>query len=246
MMQECLAPLVYLKRIDIMNYATKYYKPEIMNCAKCGSKLVYRHAVSNKLIYFTNGKRIHIHNLGYSCPACKDDVVYFSQTANKLAFKGYTYSSKIVCTIAKLKEKQKGREEICDYFYTKGIEISDRNIDNLYNKYQECLQLNYKELIPAAYKSMLDNYGQIRLSIDLITVMGSYFIIIYDYFTSNMLAFMRFESLEDPNLETFLATYIQFDLNITVITSIRKDSVFLPLLKKLCPKTTKFIAFNKF
>lgn len=229
-----------------MNYVSKYYKPEILRCAKCGAKLRYRHAVSNKLIYFTNGKRIHIHNLGYSCPECKDNVIYFSQTANKFAFKGYTYSAKIVCTIAKLKEKQKSREEICDYFYSKGIEISDRNVDNLYGKYQEYLQLNHQELIPAAYKAMQDSFGQIRLSIDLITVMGSCFVILYDYFTSNMLAFVRFESLEDSALEAFLSTYLKSDLNITVVASIRKDSYFIPMLKRLCPKTTKFIAFNKF
>ncbi|MDE7162268.1 MAG: hypothetical protein K2N65_05890 [Anaeroplasmataceae bacterium] len=229
-----------------MSNVSKYYKPEILNCAKCGTKLTYRHAVSNKLIYFTNGKRIQIHNLGYSCPKCNDNVVYFSQTANKFSVKGYTYSTKIFCTIAKLKEKKKGREEICDYFYTKGIEISDRNVDKLYNKYLELLALDYQEKISTAYKVMLDSYGQIRLSIDLITVSGSYFIIFYDYFTSEMLAFMRFESLEDPELLRFLSSYLRPDLNITVIATIRKDAVFVPMLKKLCPKNTKFIAYNKF
>lgn len=229
-----------------MSTISKYYKPELLNCAKCGTKLIYRHAVSNKLIYFTNGKRIQIHNLGYSCPNCKDDVIYFSQTANKFAVKGYTYSSKIFCTIAKLKEKKMGREEICDYFYAKGIEISDRNVDKIYNKYLELLQLDYAKRIPNAYKTMMETYGQIRLSIDLITVCGSYFIIFYDYFTSEMLAFLRFESLDDSKLFTFLSTYLNSDFNIAIIISIRKDAMFIPLLKKFCPKTTKFLAYNKF
>ncbi|MDE7213209.1 MAG: hypothetical protein K2N42_01355, partial [Anaeroplasmataceae bacterium] len=92
---------------------SRYYKPEVLVCPKCGNKLVYRHAVSNKLIYFSSGKQIHIHNLGYSCKECKDNQIYFSQTANKLALKGYTYSTKIICIIAMLKEKQLSREEIC-------------------------------------------------------------------------------------------------------------------------------------
>ncbi|MDE6408061.1 MAG: hypothetical protein K2K50_05600, partial [Anaeroplasmataceae bacterium] len=132
---------------------SKYYKPEILLCPKCGSKLVYRYAISNKLIYFTNGKHVHIHNLGYGCNTCKDNQIYFSQTANKLAFKGYTYSAKIICTIAILKEKNMSREEICDYFFTKNIEISDRNVDNLYRKYQECIKLDHKELISKAYRN---------------------------------------------------------------------------------------------
>lgn len=229
-----------------MNVVSKYYKPEILACPKCGAKLVYRHAVSNKLIYFTNGKRIRIHNLGYSCPACKDEAIYVSQTANKLAFKGYTYSAKIVCMVAKLKEQHLSREEICDYFFSKNIEISDRNVDNLYAKYKECLQIEYQSLIPLAYKKMLDTYGQIRLSIDVVTVGGTVFLILYDYFTTDMLAFMRFESIEDPKLYAFLASYIQPDLNITVIASIRRDAIFIPKLKKLCPAKTKLISFNKF
>lgn len=225
---------------------SKYYKPELLSCPKCFSKLVYRFAISNKLIYFTNGKHVRIHNLGYSCPNCKDNQIYFSQTANKLAFKGYTYSAKIICTIAILKEKNMTREEICDYFFSKNIEISDRNIDNLYRKYQECLQLDYKKLIPTSFDRMLKDYNQIRLSIDLITVCKTVFVILYDYFTSDMLAFVRFEGLEDPKLYNFLSSYIQKDMNITVIISIRRDAYFIPMLKKLCPTKTKFIAYNKF
>lgn len=229
-----------------MNVVSKYYKPEILICPKCNTKLVYRHAVSKKMIYFTNGKRIRIHNLGYSCPKCKDDNIYVSQTANKLAFKGYTYSAKIVCTIAKLKEKQMSREEICDYFFAKNIEISDRNVDNLYQKYQECVALDYKTLIPQAYQNMMEVYGQIRLSIDVISVMGTIFIIFYDSFTTDMLAFLRFHGMDDPNMAEFLSTYIKKEYNITVITSIRRDSIFIPMLKKFCDTKTKIIAFNKF
>lgn len=229
-----------------MMSTTKYYSPEILFCPKCDSKLSYRYAVSKRLVYFTNGKQVHVHNLGYSCPKCMDNHIYVSQTANKLAFKGYRYSAKIVCTIAGLKEKHMSREEICDYFFAKNIEISDRNVDNLYRKYKECLELDYKVLIPKAYATMLDIYGQIRLSIDLITVLGSSYVIFYDYFSLEMLAFVRFEGVEDPELEKFLARYIQKEYNITVIASIRRDAVFIPLLKKLSPPTTKFIAFSKF
>lgn len=230
----------------MMNAVSKYYKPELMDCPKCGNKLVYRYAVSQKLVYFTSGKRIRIHNLGYSCPICKDNKIYFSQTANKLALKGYTYSVKIVCMIAKLKEKKMNREEICDYFFSKNIEISDRNVDNLYEKYLECIRIDYKKRIPEAYKLMQDTYGQIRISIDLVTVCGTIFIIFYDYFSSEMLAFVRFEGLGDPKAKEFLETYLNPSWNITVVVSIRRDSVFIPMLKKLCPAKTKFIAYNKF
>ncbi|MDE6661186.1 MAG: hypothetical protein K2J93_05145 [Anaeroplasmataceae bacterium] len=224
---------------------SRYYKPEVLLCPKCGNKLAYRHAVSNKLIYFSNGKHIQVHNLGYSCPVCKDNQIYFSQTANKLAFKGYTYSTKILCIIALLKEKHMSREEICDYFFSKNIEMSDRNVDNLYRKYKQCIKLNYKELIPNAYARMLKDYGQIRLSIDLITAFGNAFVIFYDFFTAEILAFVRFEKLEDSRLLSFLQEYINKNMNITYITSIRRDAYFIPMLKNLCPAKTKFISYSK-
>lgn len=223
---------------------SKYYKPEILICPKCGGKLTYKYAVSNKLIYFTNGKQMRIHNLGYGCPECKDNEVYVSQTATKLAFKGYTYSAKIICLIAKLKEKQMSREEICDYFFSKNIEISDRNVDNLYQKYLECLKLNSKELVLSAYKTMLDRYREIRISIDLITISGTYFVIVYDYFSSNMLGMARFDGF-DEKMEEFLMIFINKNYEISVIASIRRDQSFIPLLKRLVGTKTKFISFVK-
>ncbi len=223
---------------------SKYYKPEILTCPKCGEKLVYKYAVSNKLIYFTSGKQMRIHNLGYGCPKCKDNNIYVSQTANKLAFKGYTYSAKIVCLISNLKEKSKSRDEICDYFFARNIEISDRNVDNLYQKYLECINLNSRALVSTAYKLMLDNYKEIRISIDLITISGTYFIIVYDYFSTNMLGMARFDGFNEKMID-FLTIFINKDYDISVITTIRRDSNLVPLLRKLCGMKTKFISFLK-
>ncbi len=224
----------------------KNYKPEILLCPKCNTKLVYRHAVSNKMVYFTSGKRVRIKNLGYSCPNCKDNQIYISQTANKLSFKGYTYSAKIVCMIAKLKDKHMSRDEICDYFFSKNIDMSDRNVDNLYQKYLECVQLDSSKKIEEAYEAMLCKYNQIRLAIDLITICGTAFVVVYDYFTSEMLALKRFENINVPEVKEFFEGFLKPYLNITVIATIRRDAVFVPMLKRLCPSNTKFIPFSKF
>lgn len=229
-----------------MNSVCKNYKPEIIYCPKCNARLEYKYPVSNKLVYFSSGKRIRVRNLGYACPNCKDGNVYVSQTATKLCFKGYTYSAKIVCLISLFKEKHMSREEICDYFYSKNIEISDRNVDNLYAKYIYYHNLDYTKTIFEAYEKMLLNYNEIRLSIDLITINGTIFVLVYDYFTTELLALQRFESVNDSELPRFLSSFLKSDLNITVIASIRRDANFIPLLKKICSPKTKFIAFNKF
>ena len=73
--------------------AVKIYKPEIMLCPRCKNSLKYVYTVSNRVVQFSSGKIFRIKNMGYKCPNCNDNV-FFSLTALKLAFKGYTYSAK--------------------------------------------------------------------------------------------------------------------------------------------------------
>lgn len=229
-----------------MKEVCKTYKPEILTCPICSSKLAYCFTMSNKLVYFSSGKRMRIKNLGYFCPKCGKGKTYVSQTAKKLSFKGYSYSAKILCQVAVLKEKHMSRDHICDYFFSKGIEISDRNVDNLYKKFLSLSAIDESSLIPTAYSKMIEEYSQIRLAIDVITIEKNVFIIVYDYFSTDILAFKRFNSLDDINLKKFLSSYINPNMNITVIATIRKDQVFIPYLKSICPENTKIIAFNKY
>lgn len=231
----------------IEEIASKIYKPEILTCPKCGSSLKYKYTVSNKVVQFTSGKYLRIKNLGYGCLNCDDGHTYFSQTANKLSFKGYTYSSKIICMIAYYKARHYGRDAICDMLASKGIEISDRNIDIIYKRFTEIYTQDYDTIIRKAYKDMLDNFGEIRLSIDSITIEDCNYIIMYDYFTSEKLAIWTFNGLNDPELPKMLIKYLSNN-NITLIASVRdrKESKFLPILKKIVRSNTKFISFHKF
>lgn len=231
----------------VVETAVKIYKPEILACPICNSALKYKYTISNKVVQFTSGKIFRIKNLGYGCLNCNDSNIYFSQTANKLCFKGYTYSAKAVCLIAYYKSKHLGREGICDILASKGIEISDRNIDILYSKFKETYTHDYDAVIKEAYKNMLDKYNEIRISIDLITIEDTYYVILYDFFTSHKLAIWTFNEMSFEALNDTLSKYINEELKITIITSIRnnKDNKFIPILKKLSPKS-KFIAFTKF
>ena len=224
----------------------KVYKPEILTCPICGSKLAYCYTVSNKLVYFTSGKRMRIKNLGYKCNSCSCDTTFVSQTANKLCFKGYSYSVKVVATIALMKEEGRSRDYICDYLYNKGIEISDRNIGNLCNKFNEFLNLDYLKNIKEAYQEMIAKYNQIRLSIDFMKVMDEIVVVVYDYFTTNILALRRFKDNKEESIRNFFMEFINKDTPLSVVTTIRKDQVYQPILREVCPKNTKFIPYIKF
>ena len=229
-----------------MKEVCKVYKPEILTCPICNAKLAYCYTVSNKLVYFTSGKRMRIKNLGYKCNECNDDTTYVSQTANKLCFKGYSYSVKVVATIALLKEQGKSRDDICDNLYNKGIEISDRNIGNLCLKFKEFEGYDYLKNIKEAYEEMMGKYNQIRLSIDAIKVFDETIIMVYDYFSTRLLALKRFKDNKEENMKKFFGEFLNNDLNITVISTIRKDQLIHPILRELCPKNTKYIPYIKF
>ena len=227
--------------------ATKIYKPEILTCPICNKQLKYCYTISNKVVQFSSGKTIRIKNLGYKCPSC-NDTVFFSQTANKLAFKGYTYSAKTVCIIDYEKTvNHKGREAICDFLANKNIEISDRNIDIIHKRFNEILNQDFDNLIKEAYNNMLNKFNEIRISLDLITVNEIAYIILYDYFKGDIIGLWKFNGVEDTNLRDTLAKYINEDYNITTIFTVRGYvSKLVPIVKSIMPKTAKVYSFLKF
>lgn len=230
----------------IVEKAVKIYKPEILICPKCKSSIKYNYTVSNKVVQFTSGKYFRIKNLGYSCPSCNDGKIYFSQTANKLCFKGYTYSAKVICLIDYYKNKRMSREEICDILISKGIEISDRNVDILHKKFLSFYELDYDNTIKEAYNKMASEYGEIRISLDLITINEKNYVILYDFFKGNILAVWKVNGITDPNLKKLLELYIGPQNNISLIATVRNISKFVPLVKSVTSNKTKFITFNKF
>ena len=226
--------------------SVKVYKPEIMNCPKCGTKLVYVYTVSNKVIQFSSGKVMKIKNMGYKCPCCNDGLVYMSATAHKMSFKGYTYSAKVVCMIDELKSKHKSRDEICDILISKGLEISDRNVDILYKKLNEYINQDYDSIIKASYQRQMDTFNEIRICVDLVTINDTYYIILYDYFNGDILGLWKTSSLDVNNLKKLLGEYINDKLRITYIVTVRPIVYFHQIIKSMAPVKCKMLSFAKF
>ena len=95
------------------------------------------------------------------------------------------------------------------------------------------------------YLQSINEFKQIRLSIDLISYNKKRLIIIRNQFSTNIIGFFYFNSINDPLVKETLIKYINKDLPITNIITIRKDDVFYPLLKSLVPNNTKFSSFLK-
>ena len=231
-----------------MNMTTRVYKPEISRCPVCNSKLFYRYTVSNKVIQFSSGHKARVKNLGYSCTnkecRCKD-VIFTSQTASKFCLKGYTYSAKIITLITVLKKKGISREKICAKLALMGIDISDRNIDNIASKELSLLEQDYKENIKNECKFMVDNYGQIRLSIDSLVVEGIRCVSVRDSFHNHQIGLHLFDKSDNEGVLKLLHDYVD-DLNVKSITTVRKNTGFFKLLNQAVNRDMEYICFIKY
>ena len=226
---------------------TKIYKPEISKCPICGSKLKYKYTISNKVIQFYNGHYTRVKNLAYSCTneECNGSKILFtSQTASKLCVKGYTYSSKVLAYIAINKYMHTPREKICDKLASLGVEISDRNIDIIYNKYLKDLNEDYKQNIKNEYDFMEKEFGQVRISIDAIRVEKVIFISVRNSFTNNQIGTHFIKNNEDAQIINLLKEYTD-DERIACIATTRPFTNFFKLLKKAVNRPMSYIHFEK-
>lgn len=231
-----------------MNIVTKVYKPEFEKCPVCGSKLAYRYTVSNKVIQFSSGHKSRIKNLGYSCTNqdCKaSDVIFTSQTASKFCIKGYTYSAKVISLITILKMEGYSREKICAELALLGVEISDRNIDNIFEREKSLLNADYKKNIETEYDFMYSHYGQIRISIDSLTINGKRFVSIRDSFHNHQLGLHIFDENDTENLKKLLHEYVD-DPRVKSITTVRKFTDFFKILEEVVARDMEYIYFIKY
>ena len=225
---------------------TKVYKPEVLKCPYCGKRIKFRFVSSNKVVQFSNGRIIRIKNMVYGCDNCNNDEVYPSLTATKLAFKGYTYSSKIICMIDYYKGVHISREKISSMLEDKGVIVSDRNVDILHKKFLELFNQDKEKNVDDAYKDMMGKYGFINLSIDCITVNNCYYIIFYNFFTGDLLGIWKFDDLYGQELRDFLTKYTNESYNIKTIITSGVRSKFRALLRSIAPKSVKLKSYVKF
>ena len=226
---------------------TKVYKPEFEYCPLCGAKLKYRHTISNKQVHFYSGTEIRIKNLGYSCTneACTDNkIIYSSQTAAKFCPKGYTYSAKVLSYIVVLKDKKISREEICNRLALKGIEISDRNVDMIYDHFKELSNKDYRRNIEICYNEMINRYNKILLSIDSLIVDDYRTMTVRSAFNNEIIGFHIIPKNDTELVLKLLNEYVSND-KIDSITTTRRQTSFFSLVEKAVARPMKYYYFLK-
>lgn len=225
---------------------TKVYKPEILKCPYCGARMKFLFVGSNKIVQFYSGKTTRIKNMYYGCLNCEHEDSYPSLTATKLAFRGYTYSAKTICMIDHFKSLGYSREKISLLFEARNIIVSDRNIDILHKKFLEYYEGNKEERIVNVLEEQLQKYGESRLSIDAICTPSGYYIIFYDFFSGDLLAIYKFETLEDEELSLMLNRVLDIKYNTKIIVTVGVRAKFRGMLKQIVGTRCRLVSYVKF
>lgn len=148
---------------------TKYFKSEIQNCPHCDSKLAYCHSVSKKTISTLDGVYTIV-NMGYRCTneSCSHpDTVYRSAHADQLSMKYITYGMDVIAYVGKLRfEEHKTRLEIMKILNSRGITVSERHVQKLYERYAVLLRAGSESYIKESFQKVTEEHGGIILSMD--------------------------------------------------------------------------------
>ena len=93
---------------------------------------------------------------------------------------------------------------------------------------------------------MLTKFNEIRICLDLITVEKKVYIILYSYFSGDILAIWKYDTVEDEELKDRIKKYTDSKYNITTILTIRPHFRFYSIIKENAPSSIKMMSYSKF
>lgn len=145
------------------------YKPESMECCECGGSLeLQRHYQWRKTVQHLSGA-VYIASQGGICvnPECsrKDEIVT-SQEAQRLTLPECTYGVDVIAQIGWWRDKEhKDRAQIHSRLLGMGVQLSERQVDYLYNRYQillACVGNQDRNRL----QEVVDRRGGLKVSLD--------------------------------------------------------------------------------
>lgn len=219
---------------------TKYYRPEITHCPHCHEKLEYCHTVSRKVIS-TLGGVYRIVNMGYRCSNnhCQDHTVYRSAEAEQLSLKFSTYGTDVIAYAGYLRFKEhRTRKEIMNGLNDRGVTISERQTQRLYECYAVLLRAGIDSHAKEVLQETTDKHGGIILSIDGVQPEkgNESLYVIREVLSGTVLAAKNLKSSASQELMDFVKPVL--DLNFPVLGFISDGQQSIRLaLEKLSPET---------
>lgn len=220
---------------------TTYYKPEFSTCPTCQSKLNYCHTVSRKTISTLDGVKTIV-NMGYRCvnSECeKASTVFRSAQAEHLSIKHITYGIDVLAFVGELRFKEhKTRNEIMNILNERGVVVSERHVQKLYERYTVLLRASAEENAKPTLKKIVETHGGIILSMDGVQPEkgNETLYVIREVLSGTILAAKNVTSSSTEELMEFIKPVIDYGFPILGFVSDGQKSIRLAF-EKLSPET---------
>lgn len=210
-----------------------YFRPEFRQCPHCECKLRRSHTAWEKKIVTLKQGVIHAWNVAYSCqnPDCSHrGVAYKSAEAEMLSMKHSSYGYDVLCLVGELRFKQhRTVKEIADALNERGILTSERNAQNLYERYQTLLSVSLEEHVKKVLAEITEQNGGIILSMDGVQPEkgNETLYVIREVFSGTILAAQNMKSGTATELKTLIEPIIELGYPIVGIVSDGQQSIRL-------------------
>lgn len=211
------------------NARSVYYQPEVRDCPGCGARLRYAHAVWRKHLV-TLTEVIYAVNLGYKCPnsACaRPKVVYRSAVADSLCLKHLTYAMDVLAEVAFMRFQQRcTRAEIHVAMRQRGIPVSERQVQYLYEAYLALLKCSAPETLAERRPQMLANGGMV-LSLDGVQPeKGNETLwVVREVLTGTAINAQNLATCDSPSLQELLRPALQLGIPVIAVVSDAQKSI---------------------
>ena len=145
------------------------YKPESEHCSECGEQIKLRNYYQwRKTIQHLSGA-VYVASRGGVCmnPECsRENHLMTSFMAQSISLPGCTYGLDVIAQIGWWRDREhQDRAEIHSRLVVRGVQLSERQVDYLYNQYQillACVGNQDKSRLQAVVKE----YGGLKISLD--------------------------------------------------------------------------------
>jgi hypothetical protein len=214
-----------------VNVRKLVFKPEFHVCLKCGHFLKYAYPVSRKTVNTLSGS-FHVTHHGYSCPNCS--TVFRSAEAESLCLKHFSYGFDVIAKVGQLRfQVHKNREEIHQILTTHyDVDISERNVQNLYELYSMLLQTSAEKALDQILPDIHENGGMV-IAIDGVQPEKGHetLYVIREVLTRTVLAAKCLQNSSSENIEEFLKQVARPGIKIIGVVSDGQSSLKLGISK---------------
>ena len=145
------------------------YKPESMQCSECGGALeLQRHYQWRKTVQHLTGA-VYAASWGGSCvnPECRrNERLVTSLVGQRVTVPGCTYGLDVIAQIGWWRDRgHLDRAEIHSRLVNRGVQLSERQVDYLYNRYQILLACVGNQ-DRSRLQAVVEQYGGLKVALD--------------------------------------------------------------------------------